>query len=366
MAIPIIYGFAANALGGSGGPTTTVINANDSGAGSLRAAMLMSTPRIIDVDPTLTGIITLASPLQCQSFQTIDLGGRITVTGFDLDIVEVEEVIIANWRHRFSKFQDVAPTNNGDCIDIRRSRRIAVVQSSFSWASEENFSAEWGKRVTDTGFELQDITLQSCIIAECLADQIPGVADHSRGANFTRGCSNVTIYQNFLISNNRRNPHCVGNNEFNPGFVPPHPIFDVRHNLMYNWGERALHALGGAYINNIGNLFVIGPSVIDPTPVVVEDTSPTMGTIVISDADIEVTFEGGPCGVIVQGQDPFPAPFVPEITDIGLAAWFARVGAMTAAGLHDSQDTTYYNQFLARTGMVGGTWRPGDAIPSPP
>jgi len=83
-------GFAQSAgvTGGAGGQSIVVTNTNASGAGSLRAAIETSGPKIITFTPALSGTITFASDVHSPTNDwTLDgTGASITIAGYSLNL----------------------------------------------------------------------------------------------------------------------------------------------------------------------------------------------------------------------------------------------------------------------------------------
>ena len=100
-AFPGAEGFGANTVGGRGGRVIKVTNLNDSGAGSLRAAVTASGPRIVVFE--VSGIINLQSVLRINNPNITIAGqtspGGILVTG-NMTLIETSEVIVRHMRFR--------------------------------------------------------------------------------------------------------------------------------------------------------------------------------------------------------------------------------------------------------------------------
>src|SRR5690349_21777241 len=100
-AFPGAEGFGANATGGGGGRVIQATNLNDSGAGSLRAAVTASGARIVVFD--VSGTINLASQLSITNPNITIAGqtspGGILVTGY-MTLINTSNVIVRHMRFR--------------------------------------------------------------------------------------------------------------------------------------------------------------------------------------------------------------------------------------------------------------------------
>ena len=105
LSFPGAEGAGRFALGGRGGAVLRVTNLNDSGPGSLRAAVETDGPRTVVFD--VGGVIRLASPLRIRepritiAGQTAP-GGGITLRGQPL-IVSADDVVVRYIRSRLGE-----------------------------------------------------------------------------------------------------------------------------------------------------------------------------------------------------------------------------------------------------------------------
>lgn len=87
-------GFGAQAEGGMGGPVRWVRNLQDSGAGSLRAA-LAEGPGWVRFSPGLRGALRLDSPLEVPSATTVDgRGAEVRIEGHGLVLSRAQHVVL--------------------------------------------------------------------------------------------------------------------------------------------------------------------------------------------------------------------------------------------------------------------------------
>jgi len=232
-------GYGATSKGGEGGRVVWVRNLNESGPGSLRAALAVKEPRIVKF--SVGGTITLDKRILVQF-------GRITIDGLSaapyggitiqggLAFAGCEDVIVRHIRSR----------GGYDTMGIYHSRRVLIDHVSTAWAIDENTDV-WDSR---------DVTLAWCIIAEGAVgghDKGP----HSMGSLQAGGSARVTTHHCLFTGNLDRNPLVAG-----PTAKPEYPLedyrFDVVNSVVYNYWNSSKFT-GYARINFIGNLFRPGP-----------------------------------------------------------------------------------------------------------
>jgi hypothetical protein len=264
-AFPGAEGFGSDTPGGRGGTVLIVTSLEDYHPhrdapipGTLRWALDQPRPRIVVF--RVTGIIHLTSPLvigDLEDPQTANScsyltlagqsapGGGITIADQPLVIGGgVHDVIIRHLRVRNTPIDGISFT--------RGSRRVVIDHCSVSWATDENFGF-YGSNT--------DVSIQNCIVAECLRHGGHRKGTHSMGFLISRGADRVSLHHNFIAANDARNPQFVGNNSIlrdRARFGNPFPVFDMRNNIIYNcrtW-TRLNH---GAQTNIIRNLYVKGP-----------------------------------------------------------------------------------------------------------
>ncbi|WP_029418004.1 pectate lyase [Brevundimonas bacteroides] len=231
LAFPGADGAGRFALGGRGGAVLRVTNLNDSGAGSLRAAVEADGPRTIVFD--IGGTIRLASPLRIRepritiAGQTAP-GGGITLRGQPL-IVSADDVIIRNIRSRLGDEEGV----EADAVTIDRGQRIILDHVSASWSVDETLSVGSRDRLID------DVTVQWSIISESLNLSAHSKGDHGYGSLIRAGRgAEFTFHHNLWASHRARMPR--PGNYVTPDQDPEGARFAFINNVFYNWGgERA-------------------------------------------------------------------------------------------------------------------------------
>jgi pectate lyase len=221
-----------------------VVNLEDSGAGSFRAACESSGPRIVVF--RVGGIIELEDPIRIDdpyitiAGQTAP-GGGVLVKGNEIAI-QTHDVIVRFLRVRLGRQDDFAH-QQGDCFVLRSGcDKVMIDHCSVSWSNDENISIWSGKPAA------HNVTFSWNLIAEGLT------YDHAScglivGSNVDSvGIHSISIHHNAFLH---------GNNRF-----PLVKCRDARiiNNLMYNWNWWPTGVSGGIKVDIIGNLYKIGPN----------------------------------------------------------------------------------------------------------
>lgn len=246
---PGAQGYGATATGGRGGKIIEVTNLNDSGDGSLRAAIESAGARIVVFK--VGGIITLQNELNIVN-PNITIAGQ-TAPGPGITIryaatanfalrISTSNVIIRYLRVRLGE-----SNINGDSIHVNDGSSYVIIDhSSMSWATDENLDIySW------QGLPVQNITAQNSIIGQAL-DTGDGSAKGSlisglKSPEYWRLVSNVDLHHNVFVHNTHRNPRVVAKN------------VKVINNVVYNWLSRAGESERDVVIDWIGNYFLRGP-----------------------------------------------------------------------------------------------------------
>jgi|GEM_PF-1489756 len=269
---PPAEGFGASARGGPGGEVIWVTNLNSDGPGSLREAVATPGPRTIKF--TVAGTIelrrdsmTIGEPFGAEweaktaagqtpdpnpySYVTVDGSSApapgITIGGCFFIRYGASHVILRHLRIRDNGF---VRTNFGTGITVGDGcSHILIDHCSLSWGRT--------KMVTLYG-ACSDMTFQWCI-----------VSDANKACFVANGADRITLHHNLLANNGDRSPLISGglNPETGQPFVrgatavAPHPIMDVRNNVIYNWHNvNATKTGAGVHANLVGNYYRPGPS----------------------------------------------------------------------------------------------------------
>ncbi len=245
-AFPGAEGFGATTPGGRGGRVLFVTNLNDSGPGSFRAACEADGPRIVlfRVSGTiqLKRSLTVTKPYLTIAGQTAP-GDGICLRDYPFGI-STHDVIVRYLRSRLgdeSRQQD-------DCIDLLNGAHDCIIDHcSATWSIDECLS---------TSGDVQNCTIQWCLIGESLWHSKHAKGAHGYGS-LARANGPVSWHHNLWIHNDARNPR-LGDNY---GRSQTFPTFDVRNNVMYDFGATASGLTQGVLkVNYVGNYLRRGPS----------------------------------------------------------------------------------------------------------
>jgi hypothetical protein len=233
-------GYGAFARGGAGGRTVWVENLEDSGPGSLRAAVEAEGARIVAF--RVGGAIQLRAPLNIRHpFLTLDAGGApgegIVLSGHGIR-VRTHDVVLRYFRIRPGDEAVASGVNYqaGEGEDALRfeagATDVIADHLSLGWST--------GKIVTTT-LMADRITIQWCILSESL-----NFAGHGYAA--LAGGNRISWHHNLLAHNYSRNVRFQGNLDA-----------DFRNNVVYDWGETAAY---GEFdrLNYVANYLKPGPS----------------------------------------------------------------------------------------------------------
>ncbi len=251
-AFPGAWGGGMFTTGGRGGKVIAVTNLNDSGPGSLRAAIEADEPRIIIF--RVAGIIPLKSNLNINN-PDITIAGQsapgdgICIANHSLNI-NTHNVIL---RHLRVRRGDPEGGQGSDNIGGNPRGQVIVDHCTASWGRDENLSLyrymedrpdlpSVNGTVQQVKHPVSNLTIQYCISSEALG---PG---HEFGG--TWGGRDSTFHHNLFACNTGRNPSIGMSGEF-----------DYRNNVLFNWSHRTMD--GGdetSLINVINNYYKPGPA----------------------------------------------------------------------------------------------------------
>jgi len=228
VAFPGAEGAGRTAMGGRGGAVLRVTNLDDSGPGSLRAAIETEGPRTVVFD--IGGTLHLLTPLRIRApritiaGQTAP-GGGITLRGQPL-LISADDVVV---RYVRSRLGDVDRAQS-DAITIDRGSRIILDHVSASWSVDETLSIGSRDRVIDA------VTVQWSIIAESLNLSTHSKGDHGYGSlvRGNRG-AHFTFHHNLWANHRARMPR--PGNYLTPDIDPVGARFAFINNVFYNWGQ---------------------------------------------------------------------------------------------------------------------------------
>ncbi|MCW9706586.1 pectate lyase family protein [Fodinibius salsisoli] len=213
LAFPGAEGYGKYTKGGRGGAVYEVTNLNDTGKGSLRAAVEASEPRTVVF--RVSGTIELESDLSIEHpFITIAgqtaPGDGITIKDYPLNI-HADEVIIRYLRIRLGDESG----EEADAISGRYHKNIII----------DHVSASWGRDEVLSFYHNSYVTVQYSIISEAIGDG----EGHKFGAIW--GDNYSTYHHNLIAHNESRNPRFASGSGYT----------DVRNNVIYNWGYNSVY-----------------------------------------------------------------------------------------------------------------------------
>jgi hypothetical protein len=252
-AFPTAEGGGAMSVGGRGGTVIYVTNLNDSGLGSLRAAVDASGPRIVVF--RVSGTIALQTPLFIWNpYITIAgqtaPGGGIQITsaaGFQVGSylrIHTHNVVVRYLRFRGGVGKT---TVNGASISFLSSgggnpHSIVLDHCSSFWHEGKNWEA-WGYNTTSP----RNSSIQYCLFAEPI-DRHVNVLAGSDDGNFALTMENLDFHNNLLANASYRMP------------LLKHASSRWVNNLVYNWKRIGSNIGGGIHIDWIGNIHKLGPT----------------------------------------------------------------------------------------------------------
>ena len=244
LAFPTAEGYGKYTIGGRGGKVYEVTNLNDSGEGSLRAAIEAKGPRTVVF--RVSGTIDLKSALNIRN-PYITIAGQtapgdgICIKRYPLNI-SADEVIIRYIRIRLGD----ESKRSDDAISARYRKNIILDHISASWSVDETMSI----------YHCENVTIQWCMITESLSQSNHTKGSHGFGGIW--GSNYSTYHHNLLAHHSSRNPRWASGGGFN----------DYRNNVLYNWGYNSCYGGFGtenetynsAYFNVVANYYKPGPA----------------------------------------------------------------------------------------------------------
>jgi len=310
LAFPDAEGFGRFTTGGRGGKVIAVTNLDDSGPGSLRAAIKTKGARTIVFH--LSGTIALKSELIIENDDLTIAGQTAPGDGICLKnyplIVNADNVIIRYIRVRPG---DECQTE-ADAITAIFQKNLIIDHCSFSWGIDEVASIR----------DNVNSTVQWCLISESLNNSVHHKGEHGYGGIW--GGQGATFHHNLLAHHSSRNPRFNGSRYSRK---PQAEYVDFRNNVIYNWGFNSSYGGEGGHQNLIANYYKAGPASTCPERII--EPWDSTGQWYVADNFVEgfpaITMNNWNGGVQGKYRDygrvSEPFPFAPVVTQSAEAAY---------------------------------------------
>ena len=300
-------GFGSSTPGGNNGAVVEVTSLADSGPGTLREALSRgSNLRIVF---KVGGTINLQSRLEIRgrSFITIDGSTApdpgVTLKGRSLYIRGSHDIIVTHIRVRDSVSDGILVWDG--------SNNVVIDHCSATNAADENIN------ITE---DTHDVTVSWCIIGDTRSNSF---ALHSKGmliANFNKpAVTKVSLHHNLFINEFQRSPQ-----------VSTAGLFDIRNNVIRDWGAYGIRMRQGAWGNIVNNVFDT-------------NNNPEDAVVLVSDAGpVYIHGNQGPGSRDVDPLSTAASPFpVAPITTDPVAEVESRVLGLAGAFPRDLIDTSF-------------------------
>lgn len=343
LAFPGAEGFGRFTTGGRGGNVIAVTNLNDSGVGSLRAAITVQGARTIVF--RVSGTIALQSELRIRH-NDITIAGQsapgdgICLRDYPL-VIDADNVIIRYLRMRLGDVHKLQE----DAISCLGNKNILIDHCSMSWGIDEVASF----------YDNENATVQWCLISESLNDSYHRKGKHGYGGIW--GGKGATFHHNLLAHHSNRNPRFNGSRTHGE---PEKEIVDFRNNVIYNWRENSSYGGEAGQQNLVGNYYKFGPATGATKNRIVEPYDKN-GKWYVADNFVygspKVTannWDGVQGKFAVQGKVNTPHPFAPVVTHSAEKAFtlvLAYAGAVRPK--RDAIDTRIVAEVKSGTATFG-------------
>ena len=331
---PGAVGFGVTTAAGRGSRVLVVRNLNDTGAGSLRAAISSSGPRTIVFE--VGGTIQLETALNIRNGSVTIAGQTAPSPGITLQErrlgILTSDVLVQHLRVRLGD----ATGGEADSIIVSDdSRNVVIDHVSASWSIDENVSLTSGL--------IEDVTLSNMIIAEALHDSVHGSGPHSKGLQIGTNSHRIAVLRNLFAHNEDM--------QFASTFSGTTTYF--ANNISYNTARDNSFFFGGTssgpiHGSVIGNVIIAGPSspFFEQRLVINADMS---GSFFVAD-NINLILDNISSTPIVGTPPAVPIAFTPIAASTVRAEVMAQVGARPTD--RDPVDLRIIAEVEAGTGSV--------------
>jgi pectate lyase len=225
-------GFGSTTPGGNNDAVIEVTSLDDSGPGTLREAL--RTPGNARIVFRVGGTIFLQTRLEIRGRAYLTIDGStapapgITLEGNSLRISNSHDIVVTHIRVRNSSDDGILVWDG--------SYNVVIDHCSVTNSADENIS------VTE---DTHDVTVSWCIIGDTRPDSFALKTKGMLIAHFLKPpVTNVTIHHNLFINEFQRSPQVS-----TPG------LFDIRNNVIENWGYYGIRIRNGAWGNIVNNVF---------------------------------------------------------------------------------------------------------------
>lgn len=236
------------ALGGRGGREYVITSLEDDGSeGTLRYAVEAEGPRIITF--AVSGDIHLKAPLNIENPYISILGHTAPGAGITIRdhnvFITADHTVIRYIRFRLGS----SSGQEADAIGAKRCRNLIIDHCSMSWATDENASF----------YNINDATVQWCIISEALNASVHHKGEHGYGGIW--GGRNVSFHHNLFAHNKSRNPRFDHPRIYSgQELLTGRGTVDFKNNVVYNWNIKAIYGGEEGWFNVEDNYFRPGPA----------------------------------------------------------------------------------------------------------
>ncbi len=352
LAFPGAEGFGRFTSGGRGGSVWEVTNLNDSGPGSLRAAIEAGGPRTVVF--RVSGTIELKSELRIKNGdltiagQTAP-GDGICIRDYPLNI-HANNIILRYIRARLGDVHKLAE----DAASGYFQKDIIIDHCSFSWGTDEVLTIR----------DNENSTVQWCIISESLHHSYHRKGEHGYGGIW--GGMGASFHHNLLAHHASRNPRFNGS-RYN--HQPEKEVVDYRNNVIYNWGFNSAYGGEAGQQNLIANYYKYGPAT-KPKDRIAEPWD-SKGKWYVSDNFVygfpEISADNWAGGVQGEYRDSvrvdvphLSAPVTTQTAEEAYKLVLANAGAILPK--RDSVDLRIIQEVKSGTATYGGVWGRGSGI----